>query len=52
MSEFPHLPLKDSFKGDFRFKGTSRKPNPRTLENRNNSRDHDVNNPRKAYKNY
>lgn len=40
MSEFPHLPLKDSFKGDFRFKGTSRKPNPRTLENRNNSRDH------------
>lgn len=40
MSEFPHLPLKDSFKGDFRFRRTSRQPNPRTAENRKNKGAH------------
>lgn len=40
MSNFPHLPLKDSFKGDFRFKRGFRKPNPKTIENRKNNRNH------------
>ncbi|NGM74734.1 S8 family peptidase [Sphingobacterium sp. SGL-16] len=40
MSQFPHLPLKDSFKGDFRFKSGFRKPNPKTIENRENNRNH------------
>ncbi len=40
MSKFPHLPLKDSFKGDFKFPQTPRPPHPRTAENRNNSRNH------------
>ena len=40
MSKFPHLRLKDSFKGDFKFPQTPRPPHPRTAENRNNSRTH------------
>nr|WP_288813241.1 S8 family peptidase [uncultured Sphingobacterium sp.] len=40
MPKFPHLPLKDSFKGDFKFPQTPRPPNPRTAENRKNSRNH------------
>src|SRR5690606_5211756 len=40
MPKFPHLPLKDSFKGDFRFKRGFRKTNPKTIENRQNNRNH------------
>ncbi|WP_293914874.1 MULTISPECIES: S8 family peptidase [unclassified Sphingobacterium] len=42
MSQFPHLTFKDSFKGDFRFKTGYRKPNPKTIENRRNSRSHGI----------
>jgi len=40
MSEFPHLSLKDSFKGDFRFSPVPRNTNPRTAENRKNNQAH------------
>lgn len=40
MSEFPHLSLKDSFKGHFKFSRTPRTPNPRTAENRENNVEH------------
>jgi hypothetical protein len=40
MSDFPHLPLKDSFKGSFKFKQTPRQPNPKTLKNKNNRAQH------------
>lgn len=40
MSEFPHLSLKDSFKGHFKFSPTPRTPNPRTAENRKKKVEH------------
>ncbi|MFD2968707.1 S8 family peptidase [Sphingobacterium bambusae] len=40
MPKFPHLPLRDTFKGRFKFPQTPRKPNPRTQANRENKPAH------------
>lgn len=40
MPEFPHLPLRSALQGDFHFKQTPRKTDPRTLENQRNRQQH------------
>jgi len=40
MPEFPHLPLRSALQGDFNFGQTPRNPNPRTLQNLQNRRQH------------